>query len=175
MYLAGPISGLTYDNGQSWREYVMANLPKEIRGISPLRAKAAVLARAGIINDSYENNPLTSQTGITTRDRMDCTRSDAILINLLGAEKVTIGTMIEIGWADAHRIPIILVMEKSCNVHDHPMVRECAGFRVTNLEDALKVLEAVLMPEGKGTYREILPPELPYPQTVIAKGTWANS
>jgi hypothetical protein len=62
--------------------------------------------------------------------------------------------MIEIGWADAHRIPIILVMEKEGNIHDHPMVRECVSFRVETLDEAMAVAEAVLMPEGVGTPRD---------------------
>jgi nucleoside 2-deoxyribosyltransferase len=155
VYLAGPIAGLTYDQGQDWRDYVAKELPREIRAVSPLRAKAERLTRTGIITDSYEDNPLTSQRGLTARDRMDCTRSDALIMNLLGAQRVTIGTMIEIGWADAHRIPIILVIEKSGNLHDHPMVRECASFRVETLDDAVTVCEAILLPEGKGTAREI--------------------
>jgi hypothetical protein len=155
-YLAGPIAGLDFAGGQSWREYVMSKLPQEIRGISPLRAKGERLVRVGIINDSYEDNPLTSAKGINTRDRFDCTRADCIIMNLLGASKVTIGTMIEIGWADAARRPIILVMEKD-NIHNHPMVRECAGFIVDNLDEAITVCEAILMPEGYGTPREIVP------------------
>jgi nucleoside 2-deoxyribosyltransferase len=157
VYLAGPISGLTYAGGQGWREYVAQALPQEIRAISPLRAKAQMLSRVGVIEDSYEDNPLTSTSGITTRDRQDCTRADAVLFNMLGATRVSVGTCMEFGWADAHRIPIILVMEKSGNVHDHPMVRGVTGFRVDNLDDALKILEAVLMPEGIGTPRELMP------------------
>lgn len=158
VYLAGPIAGHAFAEAQDWRDYVAKELPREIRAISPLRAKGERLARLGVITGTYEDNPLTSQRGITNRDRMDCTRADAVIINLLGARTVTIGTMIEIGWADAHRIPIILVMEASGNVHDHPIVRECAAFRVETLDEAVTVCEAVLMPEGVGTAREILPP-----------------
>jgi len=153
VYLAGPIAGLTYDGGQSWRDYVSAHLPQEIRGISPLRGKAQRLARAGVIHDSYEDNPLASQHGLTTRDRFDCSRCDAVFMNLLGATNVTIGTMIEVGWADAFRKPLILIMEPKGNIHDHPMVRDCAGFRVDSLESGIAVCAAILMPEGVGTLR----------------------
>jgi nucleoside 2-deoxyribosyltransferase len=157
VYLAGPIAGLTYSDGQGWREYAAANLPQEIRVISPLRAKDVRLARAGIITDSYEDNPLTSQRGITVRDRNDCLRSDLILINLLGAKTVSIGTCIEFGWADSKRTPIVLVMEPDSNLHDHPMIRDIASYRVPDLDAALKIVEAVLMPEGEGTPRELSP------------------
>jgi nucleoside 2-deoxyribosyltransferase len=158
VYLAGPISGLTYGEGQSWRDYAAKNLPVEIRAISPLRSKAVELSRVGKIYDAYEEHALTSTTGITTRDRFDCTRADAVLFNFLDAKTVSIGTCMELGWADALRIPIVLVIEKTGNLHDHPMVRGVAGFRVETLDQGLAILEAVLMPEGKGTTREVLPP-----------------
>jgi hypothetical protein len=37
------------------------------------------------------------------------------------------------------------------------MVRDIAGFRVETLDEAIAVLEAVLMPEGVGTTRQIEP------------------
>lgn len=157
VYLAGPITGLTYGEGQGWREYCAAELPVEIRAISPLRAKGVELSRRGPLRDAYEDNCLTSTSGITTRDRFDCTRADAVLVNLYGATEVSIGTCIELGWADAHRIPIVLVIEHKGNIHDHPMVRGVTGFRVDSLEEGIEVLIAVLMPEGKGTTREVVP------------------
>jgi hypothetical protein len=159
VYAAGPIAGLTYAEGQDWRVEFAASLPEEIRVMSPLRAKSQRLAREGVIVDGYEDNPLTSQRGLTTRDRQDCLRADAVVYNFLGAKKVSIGSCIELGWADSKRIPIILVMEPSGNVHDHCMVRDLAGFRVDSLEKAAEILEAILMPEGHGTRRMLpLPP-----------------
>jgi nucleoside 2-deoxyribosyltransferase len=166
VYLAGPISGLTFGEGQSWREYAAQKLPREIRGISPLRAKGEHLVRKGIIQDCYEDNPLTSQHGITSRDRYDCMRSDAVLMNLLGAKTVSIGTMIEVGWTDAGRIPLIVVMEKEGNLHNHAMLRDCASYIVHDLNTGLAILEAVLMPEGKGTPRDVTDVMRGIPQTL---------
>jgi hypothetical protein len=154
VYLAGPIAGLTYTEGQTWRDYVAATVPEEIRTISPLRGKSVRLARVGKIENSYEDNPLTAITGITTRDRFDCTRADAVLFNCLDMRGISIGTMIELGWADAARNPIILVAKSNSEVAQHPMVRGIAGYILESLDDALMVLEAVLLPEGMGTARE---------------------
>jgi nucleoside 2-deoxyribosyltransferase len=153
VYLAGPINGLLYEEGQDWRNYVSTRLPVEIRAMSPLRGKVQQFVRMGKITGTNEDCPLTSQSGLTTRDRFDCTRADAVIMNLLGATKVSIGTMIEVGWADLAGRPLILVMEKAGNVHDHPMVKQCAGFRVDNLDDAISTCAAILMPEGYGTRR----------------------
>lgn len=159
VYLAGPISGLTYDQGQDWREYAMANLPQEIHGMSPLRAKRERLGDAGVIEGSYEDDPMTSVSGITWRDKFDCMRADAVLFNLLGATRVSVGTMLEYGWASAARPnPIIVtVIEKAGNVHDHPMVRGVTTHRVETLDQGLKVLEWVLLPSGKGTPGKLPP------------------
>jgi hypothetical protein len=161
VYLAGPISGLSYSDGQNWREYVAQNLPQEIRAISPLRAKGDLLKNVGVIEQSYAENPLTTDEGITHRDRFDCMRSDAVLFNMLGTERVSVGTCIEFGWADSKpsdkRI-LILVIDDKGNPHDHPMVRGVVGWRVNNLDAGIKLLEHILLPEGKGTPRELLPP-----------------
>jgi predicted acetyltransferase len=50
----------------------------------------------------------------------------------------------EIAWADAHRIPSVVVMEDSDNIHDHAMINECTGFRVNNINDGIEVVKAIL-------------------------------
>jgi nucleoside 2-deoxyribosyltransferase len=67
-----------------------------------------------------------------------------LLVNLLGALKVSIGTCMELGWADAARVPIIAVMEQSGNPHDHAMVNEVVGFRVEKVEHGLEIARAIL-------------------------------
>jgi nucleoside 2-deoxyribosyltransferase len=146
VYLAGAISGLTYDNGQNWRNLATIELSKMgILGFSPLRAKE-YLRQVGKIEQSYTDNPMSTDRGIMTRDRYDVMSADAILFYLLGAERVSVGTCIEFGWADMLRKPIVLVMEKEGNIHEHPMVREAAGFRVETLQQGLEVLNCILNP-----------------------------
>lgn len=150
VYLAGAISGLTYDQGQDWRDYATQSLNKMgIDGYSPLRAKD-FLKSFGKIEQSYEltEQPLASLStdrGIMTRDRNDVLTADAVLFYLLGTgSRVSVGTCIEFGWADAFRKPVVLVMEPEGNVHEHPMVREATGFRVNTLEKGLAVLNCIL-------------------------------
>ena len=146
VYLSGPITGLSFEGCTDWREYAIRNLDAfHIQGVSPMRAKD-YLKSEGIVGDSYENTVLSSSRGIITRDRWDTTRCDVILVNLLGAEKVSIGTVMEIAWADLSRIPIILVLESQDNIHEHSMIREATGFRVETLEEGLNVAKAILLP-----------------------------
>lgn len=151
VYLAGPITGLTYDDGQEWREYAKAWLDAEgIDGFSPLRAKQhlralGVLDNAGTPDSAYLGlNALSEPKGITTRDRFDCTGRDMVLVNFVGADKVSIGTCIELGWADGARVPLVVAMEQD-NIHRHAMVNEVSGFIVDSLEEALIVCKAVLL------------------------------
>jgi nucleoside 2-deoxyribosyltransferase len=105
--------------------------------------KKEYLGQETNIGDHYPDTVLSCQRGITTRDRWDAMRCDALFVNLLGATRVSIGTVMEIAWADAKRIPIVLVMEKEGNLHDHAMLREVVGFRVENLDDGVRVIEAM--------------------------------
>ena len=145
VYLSGPITGLTYAEGQDWREMVKADLASSasIEGLSPLRAKE-YLDKHGILEGEYTEFPLSSKEGITCRDRWDTTRADVVLVNVLGAKSPSLGTVMEIGWADLARKPIVLVMEATGNPHDHPMVRATAGFIVHDLWDAVKIVKALL-------------------------------
>jgi len=152
VYLAGPITGLTYDDGNDWRVSVADELASVgIIGWSPLRAKhflreIGVLDAAGTPDSAYIGlNPLSEPKGIMTRDRFDTTRSDMVLMNLIGATRVSIGTMIEAGWADAARVPLVVAMEPD-NIHRHAMLNEAAGFIVPTLEEAVAVIKAVLLP-----------------------------
>ena len=142
IYLAGPISGLTYDGSEEWRNQFKSWMPPEIACYSPLRSKDYLRAE-GILEQSY-SQPLSSDRGIMTRDHFDCSRVDLIVCNLLGTKRVSIGTVMECAWAFAYRKPLVMIMEDE-NVHDHPMIRETIGFRVATLEDAALLVQSVLL------------------------------
>ena len=163
-YLAGPITGCSFDGCVDWREYAIKKLPSEIVGLSPMRGKT-YLEGVEKIADSYSydaktgydivkktsfahlSSVMSCARGITTRDFNDCRRADVIIVNLLGAEKVSIGTVMELAWAKAFNIPVVLVMEEKGNVHEHAMISECVGFRVSTLDDAIDVVTMLLLPQ----------------------------
>jgi len=144
LYCAGPISGVSYGESTDWRQYVAGKLPPQIIAVSPMRGKQ-YLEGEKKVKDSYEEHPLSSKKGITCRDRMDVNRCDMILVNFLGAKKVSIGSVMEIAWADAWRKPIIVVMEED-NIHSHAMLLEVSGFVVRSLDEAITIATAVLLP-----------------------------
>lgn len=149
VYLAGPITGLTFGGCTEWRKQVRDLMPNYIQTLSPLRGKQRLeeISKSGPILDCYEDNPLTTSKGITTRDFNDVKRADAILVNMLGAKTVSIGTVMEIAWAKAFSVPIVLVMEKEGNLHDHSMIRESIGFRTETIEEGIDLLKIILSPD----------------------------
>lgn len=146
VYLAGAISGLTYDNAEDWRALAREFLDAHgIAGYSPLRAKD-YLRSEGVLEQSYAHTPFSSDRGIMTRDHWDCMTSDLILVNLLGTTRVSVGTVMEIAWGFAYRKPVVVAMEDANNLHEHPMIREAIGFRFNTLFDALHATRCILLP-----------------------------
>lgn len=167
VYLAGPITGLSFGAASDWRDDAKKMLEKaslgRVEGFSPLRSKD-YLKSEGILMDTYETTILSSQRGIMTRDFYDCISCDLIFVNMLGAEKVSIGTVMEIAWGFAFRKPIVLCMEKLAehfssasgvrvpdgekvqNIHEHAMLREAIGFRTDDFNQGIETVIKVLLP-----------------------------
>lgn len=147
VYLAGPISGLNYKGATEWRETVIKELDDVgIKGLNPMRAKDYLKNMENLDKNCVEYghlNVMSSPKGITTRDRWDATRSDMLLVNMLGADRVSIGTVMEIAWADLSRTPIVLAMEEG-NPNEHAMLESVVGFRVNTLEEAVDIVKAAL-------------------------------
>lgn len=144
IYLAGPIAGLTYEGCTGWRDEVAAELYR-FMCYSPMRGKG-YLKEVGEIGTQRYQQVLSTDKAIYVRDRMDVLEADLVICNLLGATKASIGTMFELAWASLNNIPVIGIMEKEGNVHDHPFVREAVGFRVETLREAMALAHFILMP-----------------------------
>lgn len=150
VYLAGPITGLTYDGCTEWRDNVRDMVDESILTMSPMRGKQYLREKTkdGFVGDHYDDEVLATVKGINTRDYNDVRRADAILVNFLGAKTVSIGTVMEIAWARAFNVPVVCVMEEG-NIHQHGMLNYACGYIVDNLEQGIAVLEAILLPDKK--------------------------
>jgi hypothetical protein len=157
VYLAGPITGLTYAGADDWRQYAEKELASwGIESLNPLRGKQ-YLADLGILKDAVVNGethpylgrdewPLSMPAGITQRDRNDVKSSGLVLANFEGWTPETptsIGTIIEIAWADIFRTPVVVVSPKD-SVYRHAMLERIVGFNVETLEAALDIIPAIL-------------------------------
>ena len=139
VYLAGPITGLTHEDADDWRAKVSGVLEEYgVIPLSPLRAEK-FLENYGVLETSYIGaTPMVTDRGMVTRDLWDVTRCDAVIVNLLGATRVSIGTMFELAWCLYLRKPTIVVMEAEGNPHEHSFVREAIDYRVTSIEEAIE-------------------------------------
>ena len=150
IYLAGGITGLTYGAATDWREYVRAALAPRILTASPMRAKQHILtllgpetAIGGTAREQYmAEHVVSSGKGIISRDRWDVSTTDAVFMNLLGTMRVSIGSMIEAGWADAARKPLIVVREPD-NIHSHVVLDEIASYTVSTLDEGINLVKAL--------------------------------
>ena len=138
VYLAGPITGLEFDEATDWRAEEAAfvrNLRLEgYEALSPMRDK-----------EQYRiNGPLTAffdeGASAVQQDICDIEESVAVIMNVLGAGQVSLGCMAEMGYAFACDRPVILVTEGESNPHHHVFTDYMATVIVSNLEDALKAL-----------------------------------
>lgn len=143
IYLAGPITGLSWDGATDWRKFVKENINESIQTLSPLRGKE-FLKKAKTISDNYSEMPLASIKGINTRDYNDVRTCDALLVNFLDSQNVSIGTVMEIAWARAFNKPVVCVMEAD-NIHNHSMLNYACGYIINTLEEGIKIIESILL------------------------------
>lgn len=150
VYLAGPITGCSYGECVDWREYAIEQFSPVVKAFSPMRAKEFLKEYATLPATDYEyvtkkyDSPFINDYQIVTRDRNDVLTCDAVLMNLLDAPQISIGTMVELGWADAFRKPVILVWDHEKNKHYHGFVKALAPVQVTSLEDGIKAMKILL-------------------------------
>lgn len=145
VYLSGPIKGLVYGEATDWREHVTRKFPPHIIAISPMRSKEFLSNGKVLDLNDMPDHAIVRPNGLVARDRYDVMRCDAMLVNLIGAKQISIGTCVEFGWADSYRKPIITAMREE-DVHNHGFVRELSGFLVPTLDEAIEIAQAILCP-----------------------------
>lgn len=140
VYLAGPIEGKTVGEAIGWRVRCTIYFEEYgVMGVSPLRGMD-FLSGEEYVRAPYAQHPMATSKAITTRDRNDVRTADVLLVNLLGmGSRISIGTMIELGWADVYQVPVVLVRRMDC-ISKHPIVDEIVGFETDNLEHAQNIV-----------------------------------
>ena len=146
VYLAGPIAGLTYDEGQDWRDYACAYLRKNfIYGFSPLRGKNFLRAHGKITTEGFAHALATDQ-GIMKRDSNDVRTADAVLVNYTEAKAISRGTDMEFAMAYAWNVPLVVACLYDSPLLNHPMIRACVDYRVDTLDEALDIVKTIVLP-----------------------------
>ncbi len=143
-YLAGPMTSLSYKESIGWREHVAQALDSDnLKTLSPLRCKKFLEYEGTLHALGYSGNVMTTSRGVIARDRFDCTRCDVLFVNLLDAKQISIGTAMEMAWANLKQIPIVCIMEEG-NIHEHAILSETIDFRVDIVDEGIEVVKAIL-------------------------------
>lgn len=156
VYLAGPITGLSYSDARhGWREEfadVMRNLAPHVDCYSPMRAKDFLEKEKEISgNPEAFVHPMATARGIVTRDHNDVLSADAVVANLAGATVASVGTIYEMAWCFAYRKPLIVVLgddekNQKINPHWHPFPEQSAGYFVPTIHEAAHIIKHLLSP-----------------------------
>lgn len=159
VYLSGPIMGLTYAEARNgWRMDFAAQMKPGVTVLSPMRHEGHLAEMTGPLTEgSYPEHPFSTGKMLVAKDKLDIERCEVMVVNLLGAKKVSIGTVMEIGMAFQLGKTIVLVMEDKGtfdpgvygasfgdNIHEHPFVTEPAAVRVNNLDAAVAIVNSLL-------------------------------
>ncbi len=151
VYLSGPITGLDYGNARyGWRKDFADRLGPGIIPLSPMRheghlaeMKTAMSAEALKAFAKEKNHIFSHPKMIVSKDMLDIEQSDLMVVNLLGADKVSQGTVWEMGYAKGKGKQIVVITD-ALNVHTSPFVKESANVVVDNLDDAVLIVNSLL-------------------------------
>ncbi len=140
VYLGGPITGITYERANGWREKVSAALDSYgFECLSPMRR----YKHTGICYTNNDPIPRLSKntldaTGAMEGDLADIQAADYVLINFLDSIYPSIGSLVELGYAAALSKKIIAVLQPD-DPHDHIFVTGLS-LVVTSLDAAISAI-----------------------------------
>lgn len=157
VYLAGPITGLGFDDAVTWREWVIERLDGAAVCKSPMRLKDHLKTVDNFDPRGEAGNRLSTAHAIFARDAWDVRESNIMLAYLGGSTVASVGTCVEYGIAHATGTYIITVMPdneviphdtggsqtRSTNPHDHAFIHQASALVVPTLDEACRIIEAL--------------------------------
>jgi hypothetical protein len=141
IYLSGPVTG-TSAQADNWRADVRRRLPSSYRLFDPSKqGPDRTIGYLRSLSPAEDLDRLRHGKFIVDRNRHQIGKSDVLLSCLLGAgERVSIGSVGEMHWANAFNVPIIVVRERTGNVHDHAILNALASELCFSIDEACQVL-----------------------------------
>lgn len=145
LYLTGPITGAEDGEICGWRSEARRLLSPEIELVDPASAPYdPVPAYKRPEKPAAAVKRLLHGRFVVDRNKHLIRTCDVVLANFLGAEKTSIGSVGELFWADALGKPIVIVREKSGNVHDHAMLNAIASSVCHTLPSGCDAVQNIL-------------------------------
>ncbi len=157
VYLAGPITEHAGNDEEAWDWRFEARERLGDIGIAallPLRGEegSPIVGGGELVRSDGCSDPFKTINGTLARDLWDVARCDAIIFNLLDAQEVSIGTMIELGASAVRQIPRILISDpEQANPHHYGWVQELCPFWVNDLDAAMDACAHLFKHDTPGT------------------------
>lgn len=150
IYLSGPITGASCEEIADWRLQAASMLPANVDVYDP----ASCPYDAEIACDAPETPSATlvrlmHGRLVVDRNKHIIQSSDVVLANFLHSDRASIGSIGELFWANAFRIPIVIVREQLGNVHDHAMLNAIASVVTSSLGDGCEAAVNILGAEAR--------------------------
>lgn len=146
VYLAGPISGKSFDEvvgRYNEKRMYLEDFGYEV--LSPMTAKGGLrnIQDFGSTQEHYPASPFATNHAIFARDKWMVAQADIVIADLSNSgDRISIGTMMEIAWANYLNKQIVLIMGTD-NLHYHAFVLEAATIILPTWDDARDYLKAL--------------------------------
>jgi nucleoside 2-deoxyribosyltransferase len=148
IYLAGPISGLSYEEAAGRIKRIkhaleiqcsLANLDV----MHPLTGKGYLHTEKALAPEGYKFPPSTDHA-IVERDLWMVRQADIVLMNLHGAKTASIGSVSELAWAHLLGKHTVVIMEEG-NPHQHAFVAQMADVVFETEKEAIHYVANLVM------------------------------
>lgn len=142
IYLAGPISGKSYDEVVTlYKEKIEIFTKMGYEILCPMTGKSYLRNELEFKEHGYNNFPVSTNHAIFERDKWMVQNSDIILADLSNCgERISIGTMMELAWASFLGKHTIIILPKE-NIHRHAFVLESGDIIFETLEESIEYLK----------------------------------
>jgi nucleoside 2-deoxyribosyltransferase len=146
IYLAGPISGKSYDEVVSrYKEKITILSDFGYEVLSPMTGKSNLEGISSLTSSGYKDHPISNDHAIFERDKWMVTQADIVLVDLSNVtDQISIGSMMELAWASYLNKHTVLVINPG-GLHDHAFVHEATDVKFVSLSDAYDYLKELAL------------------------------
>lgn len=138
LYLAHPISGLSYEQILDYYTKVEMILVYYFEILCPMTAKGFLRNELKFRAEGY-GNPVATNHAIFERDQWMVRSSDIVYVNFENAIEVSTGCVMELAWASAFGKHTVITLPKN-NPHRHAFVLEAADIVFEEHDKAIEYL-----------------------------------
>lgn len=142
IYLVGPITGQSVAGVLDWRGQLKEALPNDLfldPAIAPFDASKVTAESSVSIPETLRR--LEHGRFVLDRNRRLLRSADVVLANFLQShDRVSIGSVGELFWANAYGKPVVIVRRPVADVHDHAMLNAIASRICNSLDEGVRAL-----------------------------------